>query len=360
MKKNWIYLFLSMAIVAMPMTSCSNDDDEPKPKEEQQHDPTSDDDQKPIEAYDALEWLQGSLVLVDEKGEVVRRVYGKPLDESQPTVISIPVRNAAAAVQRFLTWVAPDKEPIGIDGGYDYPLTDAQGNAQGSVSFRLLEDKGGVIARMTVEPGTDLKQVTEVNFVDAEAWPENDASEKYTAGKTYWLDAERYLWIQYRDDSDNGEFRLINEKLEFYCLQGNDQGYNDAILVWLSPDDSPNWQTVNGREQYVMTHTYPINYLHYGLNYRLPHLCELLQVMNFYSSNRSAWNEMLKVMDGKGYQWSAGTGKHATRTSEFVFGGNEGQHLLLDLDEAVPTLGTVDKYSPNMYRYMHVRIVPWR
>ena len=30
MKKNWIYLFLSMAIVAMPMTSCSNDDDEPK------------------------------------------------------------------------------------------------------------------------------------------------------------------------------------------------------------------------------------------------------------------------------------------------------------------------------------------
>ncbi len=358
MKKIWIYLFLSMAIVA-PLTSCSNDDDEPKPVVGQ-HDPTSDDDQKPIEAYDALEWLQGSLVLVDKNGEVVRRVYGKPLDESQPTVISIPVRNAAAAVQRFLTWVAPDKEPIGIDGGYDYPLTDAQGNAQGSVSFRLLEDKGGVIARMTVAPGTDLKQVTEVNFVDAEAWPENDASEKYTAGKTYWLDAERYLWIQYRDDSDNGEFRLINEKLEFYCLQGNDQGYNDAILVWLSPDDSPNWQTVNGREQYVMTHTYPINYLYYGLNYRLPHLCELLQVMNFYSSNRSAWNEMLKVMDGKGYQWSAGTGKHATRTSEFVFGGNEGQHLLLDLDEAVPTLGTVDKYSPNMYRYMHVRIVPWR
>mgnify|MGYP006874623259 CR=1 FL=1 len=61
MKKNWIYLFLSMAIVA-PLTSCSNDDDEPKPKEEQQHDPTSDADQVAIAAYDALEWLQGSLV----------------------------------------------------------------------------------------------------------------------------------------------------------------------------------------------------------------------------------------------------------------------------------------------------------
>ena len=350
-----------MAIMAMPLTSCSNDDDEVKPNEEERkHDPTSDEDQVAFGAFDALEWLQGGLVVVDEKGEMVRRVYGKPLDRSDTTVIYVPVKDLADAEDTFLGWVAPGKNPTQTGDGYDYTLTDPEGNNQGAVSFIAEDGENGEIARMTVAPGTNLKQVSEVKFINAEAWPENAASEKYTAGKTYWLDAERYLWIQYRDDSDNGEFRLINEKLEFYCLQGNDQGYNDAILVWLSPDDSPNWQTVNGREQYVMTHTYPINYLHYGLNYRLPHLCELLQVMNFYSSNRSAWNEMLKVMDGKGYQWSAGTGKHATRTSEFVFGGNEGQHLLLDLDEAVPTLGTVDKYSPNMYRYMHVRIVPWR
>ena len=359
MKKNWIYLFLSMAIVTMPMTSCSNDDDEPKP-EVGQHDPSSDADQTPVTSYDGLALLQGSLVLVDENGEVVRRVNGKPLDRSDSTVIYIPVEDLADAEDTFLGWVAPGKNPTQTGGGYDYTLTDPEGNNQGAVSFIAEDGENGEIARMTVAPGTNLKQVSEVKFINAEAWPENAASEKYTAGKTYWLDAERYLWIQYRDDSDNGEFRLINEKLEFYCLQGNDQGYNDAILVWLSPDDSPNWQTVNGREQYVMTHTYPYNYLHYGLNYRLPHLCELLQVMNFYSSNRSAWNEMLKVMDGKGYQWSAGTGKNATRTSEFVFGGNEGQHLLLDLDEAVPTLGTVDKHSFNMYRYMHVRIVSWR
>lgn len=47
-----------MAIVAMPLTSCDKDD-EPKPNDERQHDPTSDDDQVAIAAYDALEWLQG-------------------------------------------------------------------------------------------------------------------------------------------------------------------------------------------------------------------------------------------------------------------------------------------------------------
>ena len=71
-------------------------------------------------------------------------------------------------------------------------------------------------------------------------------------------------------------------------------------------------------------------------------------------------DNMLKVMDGKGYQWSAGTSKTATRTSEFVFGGNEDELLLLDLDQAVPTLGTVNKKSPNHYRYMQVRVISWR
>ena len=355
MKKNWFYLFLLMAIVAMPLTSCDKDD-EPKPNDERQHDPTSDDDQVAITAYDALEWLQGCLVLVDENGEIVRRVYGKPLDASQPTVISVPVKDYADAESTFLSWVATGKEATKVDGGYDYNLTDRDGNPQGTVSFRAVEGEAGVIARMDIAPGTDLKQVTEVKFIDADLWPENAAAERYTAGKTYWLDGERYEWVKYRDNQTTN-FRIVNDKLEFYCLQGNDQGYG-AILVWLSPDNANSWQTVGGREQYVYTHPTPSYYLDAGLNYRLPHLCELLQVMNFYNSNRNAWNNMLKVMDGKGYQWSASTGTNATCTSEFVFGGNEGELLLLDLDEVVPTLGTVNKYSFNDYRYMQVRFVP--
>ncbi|MBQ5840305.1 MAG: hypothetical protein IIW42_09845, partial [Bacteroidaceae bacterium] len=182
MNKNWLYLLLLIISIVMPLTSCDKEDI-PQPEEILKHDPESDADQSPVEAYDALEWLQGCIVLVDNKDEVIRRINGKPLDESQPTVISLPVSDFAAAEKTFLDWVAPGKEVTEVDGGYDYYLTDAYGIAQGSVSFRAVEEKDGVIARMTVANGTALKQVSEVNFVNTEHWPENDAIPVYQEGK---------------------------------------------------------------------------------------------------------------------------------------------------------------------------------
>lgn len=71
--KNLFYFFIMMAVAAMPLTSCEKD---PQTEEEQQHNPTSDEDQTPIAAFDALSWLQGRLVVVNNNGEVIRRVYG--------------------------------------------------------------------------------------------------------------------------------------------------------------------------------------------------------------------------------------------------------------------------------------------
>ena len=79
-----------MAIGVMPLTSCDKENEpQNEPEQEDQHDPTSDSDQVKVTGYDALSWLQGALVVVNEQGEVVRRVYGKPLDASQPDVISV-------------------------------------------------------------------------------------------------------------------------------------------------------------------------------------------------------------------------------------------------------------------------------
>ena len=50
------------------------------------------------------------------------------MDESQPTVISVPVADYIAAEETFLDWVAPDKEATKVEGGYDYNLTDAFDN----------------------------------------------------------------------------------------------------------------------------------------------------------------------------------------------------------------------------------------
>ena len=59
---------MAFALV-MPFTAC--DDDNDTTSETVQHDPASDEDQTEVTAYDALDWLQNSIVVIDENGEVV-------------------------------------------------------------------------------------------------------------------------------------------------------------------------------------------------------------------------------------------------------------------------------------------------
>ena len=91
---------------------------------------------------------------------------GQPLDASQPDVLSAPAADYAAAEQTFLSWVAPDKEATKVEGSYDYNLTSADSQAQGSVSFRAREGDARVVARMTVTEGTALKQIREFEFLE--------------------------------------------------------------------------------------------------------------------------------------------------------------------------------------------------
>ena len=81
---------MAFALV-MPFTAC--DDDNDTTSETVQHDPASDEDQTEVTAYDALDWLQNSIVVIDENGEVVRRVYGEILDPSDTTILSISVED---------------------------------------------------------------------------------------------------------------------------------------------------------------------------------------------------------------------------------------------------------------------------
>ena len=353
MKKNWFNLFLLMAFAVMPLTSCDKND-EPKAEEvENQHDPESDEDQTEIKAYDALEWLQGSLAVVDENGEVIRRIYGTPLDASQPTVLSVAVNDLAMAEETFLGWVAPGKEATKVDGGYDYALTDAEGQAQGSVSFRAVAGEAGVLARMTVAKGTDLKQVSEVNFVDAETWPENAAVQRYVSGKTYKFKDEVYRWTSQR----NGNINLTTYKreLEFFCIQGNGDG-KEAILVWLSPDVV--------QDLYVWDNPQCPVYYKTEVYKKLPTVAEAKKVLDFYNANNETWKGMLEEMDYRGYQWSPYPNflaLTATRCSEFMLNSCDEKNRkikCLDLDAKKGEIRDVSFSSFFYYRYMHVRIFP--
>ena len=340
MKKNLLNFFMLMAVAAMPLTSCEKDPQ----KEDGQHDPESDADQKEIVAYDALSYLQGSLVVVNKEGELIRRVYGKALDASYPTVISVPVADFEAAKKIFLGWVAPGKDVDEVDEGFDYMLTDKEGKSQGSVSFREVDDEPGVVARMYVEEGTVLKQISEVNFIDYDLWPENAAYQKVEYRKIYYLDDYVLTWPN--------RFKAELKSLPFYCLQGNTDG-NEGILVWLSPD-------LDGSEY----HSAAINYMNFALPY-LPTESQAQKALDRLNENRLYMNLMLQDMKANGHDWYADTDitKCTTGNYEFIIGQYDEDWLFddimcVDLDGFPGSMQWVSSISFFNYRYMHVEIIP--
>jgi hypothetical protein len=352
MKKNWLHLILAMAFIAMPLTSCDNDDDDVTKPVIDQHDPTSDADQVPVTGYDALEWLQSCIVVVDENSEVVRRIYGKPLDESQPTVLSISVSNFADAEKIFLSWVAPGKEATKVEGGYDYHLTDAKGNDQGSVSLRAVEGEDGVIARMTVAEGTDLKQVSEVKFIHYELWPENAEYPIYRTGEMYLMETKHLYWGRLPQDGRNYLKAQTKEEI-FYCIQGNTPG-EEGILIWIAPDYNADLTNVPG---YAYIDTKATQYL--------PSEAEAQKVLDVFNKmDKRSWDYMLERMDKLGFQWSAQSGGFTTGDDEFLLnsyrdGGFWGTLIkCLDLDSRPGKITEVMAETSMKYRYMHIIIIP--
>ena len=341
MKKSLFYLFMLMAVAAMPLTSC---------EKEAQDEEQVEDLRIPVTTYDALSWLQGNLVVVNENNEIIKRILGEALDESQPDVISIPVADYDAAEKLFLTWVAPKKEATKVEGGYDYNLTDMNGQAQGSVSFRSVAGEAGVLARMSVAEGTDLKQISEVNFIDSKLWPENAAYEKFEAGKIYYRVGAVLRWTSSGlfSNTFNG---YKTDLLPFYCIQGNTDG-QEAILIWISPDYEDDDFVYHPRNKYYLEDAY----------YYLPTEPQAQKVLNVYNNNKALWNKMLNEMDALGLQWSPQ--EKGSNVSEFMlqkYSRIRETELIgcLDLDESV---GEIYQVSVGglfaYYRYMNIETIP--
>ena len=340
MKKSLFYLFMLMAVAVMPLTSCEKESQDEEQVEEIR---------LPITTYDALSWLQDNLVVVNENNEIIKRIFGEALDESQPDVISIPVADYGAAEKLFLTWVAPKKEATKVEGGYDYNLTDMNGQAQGSVSFRSVAGEAGVLARMSVAEGTDLKQISEVNFIDSKLWPENAAYEKFEAGKIYYRVGAVLRWTPGLFSNTFNGYKT--DLLPFYCIQGNTDG-QEAILIWISPDYEDDDYVYHPRNKYYLEDAY----------YYLPTEPQAQKVLNVYNNNKALWNKMLNEMDALGLQWSPQ--EKGSNVSEFMlqkYSRIRETELIgcLDLDESV---GEIYQVSVGglfaYYRYMNIETIP--
>ena len=353
MKKNLFYLLILLAVVAMPLTSCEKDPQ--KSGEEKSHDPQSDEDQVEITGYDGLEYLQNSIVVLDESGKPVRRVYGEMLDPSDTTILSVCVSDLKMAEDIFLSWVAPDKDVQKVTAGYDYDLTDYDATPQGNVAFRRADGNQGILATMTVGPNTDLKCFTEINFVSNQAWPDNSSNVKYETGKTYVIRTQA-LAMDYCPAQPDPDLEMTllcmmphTKDLTFFCIQGNTGG-KEAILVYLSPD-------VNDQ----MAHGHPYDYVEWNAHKYCASLPEAEKILKYYTENYNSWESMIDYMESIGHTWDWHFGWNTTGNEEFILNSyNEKTRTIkvLDLDREKGMIEDVNLDSWFFYRYIFVRTFP--
>ena len=363
MKKNFFYIMMAFAL-AMPFVSCDKDDD--TKNEIGQHDPASDEDQTPVTAYNALEWLQNSIVVIDENDTVARRIYGEMLDPSDTTILSVAAIDYTMAEAIFLSWVAPMKEQNleKVEDGYIYNLTDANGNSQGRVEFKKADGNDGLLAKMTVDAGTALKAISEVRFINKDVWPENAAQTKlYKKGEIYRISApyikfkkvptKNYIASNPGLNKPASQIVLTvtYQVMEFYCIQGNDNG-QEAILVYLSPDVDD-----------MYAHGIPKDYVENNATKYFASVPEAQKVLDYYTNNYDEWCQMIQIMEARGSRWDWHYGFDTTGNSEFLLNSYDAANSTikcLDLDEKIGKICDVSLSSFWKFRYRHmlVRTVP--
>lgn len=135
-------------------------------------DPTQPEQPSTIEItdFDDLRYFQDCIIRVDSLGNFQYRALGKPLDAADTARLFIGVESLDEAEQFFRYWIAPDVTISEDNGNLTCPLTDKDGNAQGTVYFRPASGSGS-IAEVTASDNTRLLYFRQITFIHNDDWP---------------------------------------------------------------------------------------------------------------------------------------------------------------------------------------------
>lgn len=168
--------------------------------------------------FDEVAYLQNNLAVPDGEGNIKERVFGRPLDESNPQAVSVGVDNFDEAREIFAVLFSPATKIS--DDGLSAHFTTVKGNAE----LKRINADNGIIARADFNVG-GLKFVSSMNFVLNSAWPENDNSKGFhTLGVQY----------QYCGWKDNHKWIAKDDHMHtFVCIREYKNGI-PALLVGIS------------------------------------------------------------------------------------------------------------------------------
>lgn len=232
----YIPVILLMTLAVASFQSCKKDQDPPKTIE--------------ITTYDALKYFQNSIIHVDSLGNFQYRALGMPLNADDTAHLFIGVDSLPQAEALFRQWIAPDVEITEDHGNLTCPLTDKDGNAQGTVYFRPASGNG-LIAEMSASDDTRLLYFRRITFMHNDNWPLVAPESKWHKFdivhnldipiKDYLKDGDKSLnWVCVRE-SGNGVKPIFcavtNSTYEAYDVLNDGEYYSHYMIrnTWFCP-----------------------------------------------------------------------------------------------------------------------------
>lgn len=210
-------VILLMTLVATSFESCKKDQEPPKTME--------------FNTFDALKFFQNSIIRVDSLGNFMYRAYGKPLNANDTAHLFIGVDSLAQAERFFRQWLAPDVEIKDDNGNLTCPLTDENGNAQGTVYFRPTSSNGH-IAEVSASDDTRLLYFRKITFMHNDNWPLAGPESKW-----HKFDIVRNL-----DISIKGHLTWSDEYLNWVCVRESGNGI-PPVFCTVTKDEYYNLDT---------------------------------------------------------------------------------------------------------------------
>lgn len=206
-------VILLMTLAATLFQSCNKQDPEP---------PATDVNTN----FDDLSYFQNSIIHVDSLGNFKYRAYGEPLNADDTAHLFIGVDELAQAEQFFREWIAPDVEISNDNGNLTCPLTDEDGNAQGTVYFK---PASGIdhIAEVTASNDTRLLYFSKITFIHNADWPVTVTGTKWSK-----FDIVHNLNLSPINDYLNDEDKSLN----WVCVRESGNGIKPMFCTVTKTD----------------------------------------------------------------------------------------------------------------------------
>ena len=192
-------VILLMTLAAASFQSCKKDPKTPKTME--------------FNTYDALKYFQNCIIRVDSLGNFMYRAYGEPLNANDTAHLFIGVDSLAQAERFFREWIAPDVEIKEDHGNLICPLTDEDGNPQGTVYFRPTSSNG-YIAEVSASDDTHLLYFRKITFMHNDNWP-------LSAPESKW---HRFDIVHNLDISIKDHLEDEDKSLNWVCVRESGNG----------------------------------------------------------------------------------------------------------------------------------------